>query len=70
MHNAGVCSLPQDDDWNIIVNKTGDASWDAKNMRKYLLQIEKNSYLPAGTPGHGFDGNRHFIAVSKNVRAN
>jgi choline dehydrogenase len=56
MHNAGVCSLPQDDDWNIIVNKTGDKSWEAENMRKYLLKIEKNSYLPAGAAGHGYDG--------------
>jgi choline dehydrogenase len=52
MHNAGVCSLPQDDDWNIIVNKTGDKSWEAKNMRKYLLKIEKKN----GTAGHGYDG--------------
>jgi choline dehydrogenase len=56
MHNAGVCSLPQDDDWNIIVNKTGDKSWEAKNMRKYLMKVEKNSYLPAGAAGHGYDG--------------
>ncbi|KAL1838034.1 hypothetical protein VTJ49DRAFT_3128 [Mycothermus thermophilus] len=56
MHNAGVCSMPADDDWNIIVNKTGDTSWDAKNMRKYLMQIERNEYLPPGAPGHGYDG--------------
>jgi choline dehydrogenase len=56
MHNAGVCSLPQDDDWNIIVNKTGDKSWEAQKMRKYLLKLEKNSYLPAGAAGHGYDG--------------
>jgi len=56
MHNAGVCSMPADDDWNIIVNKTGDTSWSAKNMRKYLKQIEKNEYLPAGDETHGYDG--------------
>ncbi|KAI1873599.1 hypothetical protein JX265_005221 [Neoarthrinium moseri] len=56
MHNAGVCALPADDDWNIIVNKTGDKSWAAENMRKYFVKMEKNQYLPAGTPGHGFDG--------------
>ena len=70
MHNAGVCSLPQDDDWNIIVNKTGDTSWEAKKMRKYLLKIEKNSYLPAGTSGHGFDGTWHFTVAVKNATAN
>ncbi|KAF2666624.1 alcohol oxidase [Microthyrium microscopicum] len=56
MHNAGVCSLPQDEDWNIIVNKTGDASWTAQNMRKYLAKIEKNLYAPTGSAAHGFDG--------------
>ncbi len=56
MHNGGVCSLPQDDDWNLIVNKTGDTSWEAEKMRKYLVKIEKNEYLPEGTAGHGYNG--------------
>jgi choline dehydrogenase len=56
MHNAGVCALPADDDWNIIVNKTGDESWSAENMRKYFKQIERNEYLPAGDESHGYDG--------------
>jgi len=25
-------------------------------MRRYFVQFEKNSYLPKGAPGHGFDG--------------
>ncbi|KAK7977926.1 hypothetical protein PG996_003977 [Apiospora saccharicola] len=56
MHNAGVCALPADADWDIIVNKTGDESWSAENMRKYWVKMEKNEDLPKGTPGHGFDG--------------
>ncbi|KAK4664285.1 uncharacterized protein QC763_504150 [Podospora pseudopauciseta] len=56
MHNAAVCTLPADDDWNIIVNKTGDASWSASNMRKYLKKIERNQYLPPGDPNRGYDG--------------
>ncbi|KAL2256466.1 hypothetical protein VTK26DRAFT_1624 [Humicola hyalothermophila] len=56
MHNAGVCTLPADDDWNIIVNKTGDTSWSADNMRKYLKKIERNDYLAAPNDAHGFDG--------------
>jgi choline dehydrogenase len=56
MHNAGVCSMPADDDWNIIVNKTGDTSWSAENMRKYLKKIERNEYLPAGNEAHGYNG--------------
>jgi choline dehydrogenase len=59
MHNAGVCSLPQDDDWNIIARQTGDSSWEAKNMRKYLLKVEKNEYMRAGASGHGFEGKQH-----------
>ena len=42
MHNGAICSLPQDDDWNLIVNMTCDASWEAGKMRKYLKEIEKN----------------------------
>ncbi|KAK3292008.1 uncharacterized protein B0H64DRAFT_408712 [Chaetomium fimeti] len=56
MHNAGVCSMPADDDWNIIVNKTGDESWSAENMRKYFKMIERNEYLPEGDETHGYDG--------------
>ncbi|KAL2128631.1 hypothetical protein VTI74DRAFT_8918 [Chaetomium olivicolor] len=56
MHNAGVCALPADDDWDIIAKKTGDKSWSADNMRKYLKKIEKNEYLPAGNAAHGYDG--------------
>ncbi|CAK7233011.1 hypothetical protein SBRCBS47491_008464 [Sporothrix bragantina] len=56
MHNGGVCSLPQDSDWDIVVNMTGDTSWEASKMRQYLVKVEKNTYLPANTTGHGFDG--------------
>ncbi|KAK3381251.1 hypothetical protein B0H63DRAFT_501885 [Podospora didyma] len=56
MHNAGVCSLPQDSDWNHVVNSTGDKSWEAPNWRKILKTIEKNDYLPAGNPAHGYNG--------------
>ncbi|PKS07152.1 hypothetical protein jhhlp_005752 [Lomentospora prolificans] len=56
MHNAGVCSLPSADEWNWVANITGDATWEAENMRKYLIQTEKNLYMPEGSEGHGFDG--------------
>lgn len=51
-----MCALPSDDDWNYIVNTTGDTTWAADNMRKYFVKIEKNEYLPNGTAGHGFNG--------------
>lgn len=54
--NAGICALPPDGYWDIIANKTGDGSWSAKNMRKYWVRLENNTYLPEGTPGHGFGG--------------
>ncbi|KAK3342151.1 hypothetical protein B0T25DRAFT_626489 [Lasiosphaeria hispida] len=56
MHNAGVCSLPGDDQWNLVVNLTGDTSWEAPKMRKYLTQIEHNEYLPSGNAAHGYNG--------------
>ena len=66
MHNGGVCSLPQDSDWNLIVNQTGDTSWEASKMRKYLIKVEKNEYMPAGTPGHGYDGK--FLPLKESAR--
>ncbi|KAF2137208.1 GMC oxidoreductase [Aplosporella prunicola CBS 121167] len=56
MHNAASSILPNDEDWNFIADSTGDESWTAENMRKYLVRLERNLYLPRGTPGHGFDG--------------
>jgi choline dehydrogenase len=56
MHNGGVCLMPQDDDWNTIVNLTGDTSWEASKMRKYLIQVENNMYAPKNAADHGFDG--------------
>ena len=56
MHNAGVASLAQDDDWNFIANQTGDASWEASKMVKYLKEIESNQYRPTTDQSHGFKG--------------
>jgi len=61
MHNAGVASLPQDDDWNIVVNLTGDASWEASKMRKYFKEIESNDYLPPGSAAHGYTGEQPAV---------
>ncbi|KEZ46436.1 Choline dehydrogenase [Scedosporium apiospermum] len=56
MINAMATWLPTDSDWNYVVEVTGDESWKAENMREIFTRIEKNNYLPEGTPGHGFDG--------------
>ncbi|KAK7968866.1 Choline dehydrogenase [Apiospora saccharicola] len=54
--NAGGVHLPSDSDWNLIKDITGDDSWSATHMRSLFEKMERNTYLPAGTPGHGKDG--------------
>ncbi|KAF2966168.1 hypothetical protein GQX73_g7428 [Xylaria multiplex] len=56
MHNGGICTLPNDADWDYIAEITGDNGWLATNMRKYFEKMEANEYLPPNTPGHGYDG--------------
>jgi len=55
-HNALVFVYPDRSDFEYIETLTGDSSWSPDNMRKYLVKLEKNSYLLPGTPGHGFNG--------------
>ncbi|KAK0653148.1 choline dehydrogenase-like protein [Cercophora newfieldiana] len=60
-HNAGAVMVPADNFWDHIANITGDEGWGLttfshENMRRYFVQFENNTYLPPGTPGHGFDG--------------
>ncbi|KAJ4338525.1 hypothetical protein N0V87_003854 [Didymella glomerata] len=45
-----------DNEWDYIANLTGDESWGHENMRRYLTELENCTYVPQGTPGHGFDG--------------
>lgn len=45
---------PNDVDWNYIAEITGDSSWSAENMRKYLVKMEKVHYN--STSPHGHDG--------------
>ncbi|KAI1418912.1 hypothetical protein F5Y12DRAFT_789499 [Xylaria sp. FL1777] len=56
MHNGGICTLPNDADWDYIAQITGDDGWLASNMRKYFEKMEANEYMPPDTPGHGYDG--------------
>lgn len=39
-------------DWNDIAETTGDESWSAENMRKYLVKLEKAHYNSTSTHGH------------------
>ncbi|KAH7111000.1 hypothetical protein B0J13DRAFT_534442 [Dactylonectria estremocensis] len=54
--NSGLTVLPSDSDWTYIKGITGDSSWSPRHMRDLFVKLEKNQYLPRGTPGHGFDG--------------
>lgn len=39
-HNAMIFVCPHNADWDAIAELTGDASWGADNMRKYLERLE------------------------------
>ncbi|KAH7122619.1 hypothetical protein B0J11DRAFT_344366 [Dendryphion nanum] len=54
MHNGCLTMNPNDLDWNEIAETTGDDSWSAENMRKYLVKLEKTHYN--STYKHGKDG--------------
>ena len=45
-----------DNEWDYIANLTGDKTWGHEYMRKHLIELENCTYVPHGTPGHGFDG--------------
>jgi choline dehydrogenase-like flavoprotein len=65
-HNALITVCPHNQDWDDIVNLTGDASWSSKEMRKYWQQIERCRHRGAlrrcfakigvNLTGHGWNG--------------
>ncbi|KAM0324573.1 hypothetical protein ACHAQA_007958 [Verticillium albo-atrum] len=55
-HNGGLTVLPSNWDWDNVVEITGDESWGHEEMLHYFTRIERNLYLPDGTPNHGFSG--------------
>ncbi|KAL2108232.1 hypothetical protein VUR80DRAFT_4097 [Thermomyces stellatus] len=55
-HNGGLTVRPSDWDWDNIADITGDESWRHEKMLRYFEKLERNMYLPEGTPGHGFSG--------------
>jgi len=64
-HNAMIFVAPHDSDWNGIAELTGDRSWSASNMRRYLRIIENCRYRPLwrllsrvgiDPTGHGWSG--------------
>ncbi|GAP93460.1 putative GMC oxidoreductase [Rosellinia necatrix] len=61
-HNALVALLPSKNDWNGIRDATGDPTWDAAAMRKYMKKLEKVEYPlhDANDDSHGYDGYLHM----------
>jgi choline dehydrogenase len=59
--NAMNFAWAPDNEWDYIANLTGDQTWGHENMRKLLIELENCTYVPEGTPGHGYDG---YLTVS------
>ena len=65
-HNAMIMVYPHNPDWDEIAEMTGDASWSARNMRRYFERLENCRHRPVwrciqkllgwNPTGHGFDG--------------
>jgi len=45
-HNAMILVYPHNEDWDYIAQLTGDASWQARNMRKYFARMENCHHRP------------------------
>jgi choline dehydrogenase len=45
-HNAMIFMAPHESDWDEIARITGDGSWSAQNMRRYLRRVEDRHYPP------------------------
>ncbi|KAI1069362.1 hypothetical protein LB507_008736 [Fusarium sp. FIESC RH6] len=54
--NAMNFAWSPDNEWDYIANITGDKSWGHEHMRRHLMNLENCTYVPEGSPGHGFDG--------------
>jgi choline dehydrogenase-like flavoprotein len=64
-HNAMIFVAPPDADWDAIAQLTGDDSWSAAHMRRYLARLEDCRHrwfarllarIGVGGSGHGWKG--------------
>lgn len=62
--NAMNFAWAPDNEWDYIANLTGDDTWSHENMRRHLNDLENCTYVPVGTPGHGYEG---YIEVSRDI---
>jgi choline dehydrogenase len=58
MHNALLMVQATKEDWDGIVEITGDTSWSSSNMAKYFKKLERNQYLQGqlNIGSHGLTG--------------
>lgn len=69
-HNGGLTTRPSNWDWDNIKDITGDESWSHENMLQYWTRLERNTYLPEGEPGHGYDGYQPIGVANKTLIEN
>ena len=64
-HNAMIFMLPHESDWDYIAQLTGDPSWSAAHMRRYVQRLEDCRHRPVwralrklgvDLSGHGWTG--------------
>jgi choline dehydrogenase len=64
-HNAMILMAPHDANWDALAELTGDASWQARRMRRYFQHLENCRYRPVwralswlglDPTGHGWSG--------------
>lgn len=67
-HNAMIFMLPHESDWDHIAQVTGDPTWGAAQMRRYVHRLEDCHHRPAwralrklgvDLSGHGWNGWLH-----------
>ncbi|KAK8047182.1 choline dehydrogenase [Apiospora saccharicola] len=63
-HNALIAIRAFDSDWDVVADKTGDASWNGKTFQDLYQKIENCDYLPNSILGHGFTGWFHTALTS------
>ncbi|KAK6834032.1 hypothetical protein PG987_008726 [Apiospora arundinis] len=63
-HNALIAIRAFDSDWDVVAQKTGDASWNGKTFQNLYQKIENCDYLPNSIIGHGFTGWFHTSLTS------
>ncbi|KAI0400503.1 choline dehydrogenase [Xylaria palmicola] len=63
-HNALVGLLPSKNDYEYIVNITGDSTWELSNMRKYYEKLVNAQYLNPNAKGGYVDLNVNPEAIA------